>query len=80
MSYEARLASAEDRASAVAGTAEARFQAKLLVEVERYQVRCHPKGVRTCACSIYFGMYVRAVRRSNKLGELSIKGFIARNS
>ena len=38
VNYEARLASAEERASAVAGTAEARFQAKLLVEVERYQV------------------------------------------
>lgn len=39
VSYEERLAAAEERASAVAGTSEARFQAKLLIEVERYQVR-----------------------------------------
>ena len=38
VSYEERLAIVEERASAVAGTAEARFQTKLLVEVDRYQV------------------------------------------
>ena len=38
MSYEARLVVAEERASAVAGTSEACFQTKLLVEVDRYQV------------------------------------------
>ncbi len=37
--YEARLRKAEEHVSAIAAAAEARSQAKMLAEVERYKVR-----------------------------------------
>ena len=46
--YEARLQKAEEHVSAIAGAAEARSQAKMLAEVERYKARPLPSARPGC--------------------------------